>query len=129
MYPLCTCMHVSNVSRHAHIPRMEKNALHAKERTEGEIKKLEQEIKVSQALASDRFLRPCVRAPSHHHANTPTQSRWLRGPSATLMRNSCHSSNVLPTMRCALQYAHRGCLHSGWRVDKHFHIFYVSYSC
>ena len=69
MYPLCTCMHVSNVSRHAHIPRMEKNALHAKERTEGEIKKLEQEIKVSQALASDRFLRPCVRAPSHHHAN------------------------------------------------------------
>ena len=33
---------------------MEKNALHAKERTEGEIKKLEQEIKVSEALVCAR---------------------------------------------------------------------------
>ena len=34
--------------------RMEKNALHAKERTEGEIKKLEQEIKLSEALVCAR---------------------------------------------------------------------------
>ena len=33
---------------------MGKNALHAKERTEGEIKKLEQEIKLSEALVCAR---------------------------------------------------------------------------
>ena len=62
----------------------------------------------------------------HQHANT---HRWLRGPSATLMRNLCHSSKVLPIMRCALQRAHRGWGHSGWGVDKHFHMVHVSYLC